>query len=301
MNMLQLTTSIKKEIWEYKKIFFWLPIIIASLMILAPLAVYLLNNTPPDFWITRFQRLAEMQDGVMFSKLFFGFVSGIFVPFLLVATLVQVYYFIACLFDERRDLSILFWRSLPVSDAMSVGVKLFVGALVLPVIFLIAATLTLSLFLLVAFILCSVLAISYDISLWGLWASTDVLSNAMGYWMNLLPYTLWLLPLYTWLMLVSMVSSKAPFLWAILPVILILILEGFITRYFHLESSFFLNLLADYFSISQTTIDTYIGNHVMVSMAPMTVISEKISLAGIALSGIFIYITYWFRANKSHH
>lgn len=310
MNTLQLTTTIKKEVWEYKKIFLWLPTLIAGFMILTPLMSFLLiDSSSTQFflgdkqdisWEGFWQQLADTQNPAMFSQLFYGFSSALFAPFFIVATLVQVYYFIACLFDERRDLSILFWRSLPVSDAMSIGVKLLVGALVLPLFFLIAATLTLLLFLIAGAIMCSVIALSYDISLWGLWASSNIITHMSSYWLSLIPYTLWLLPVYAWLMLVSMFSSKAPVLWAILPIVGLLLIEAFIVKYFHLEGRFFLNSLMNYFALPDVMMNTHENRIDSLSMMTLNALSQKISLAGIALSGVFIYLTYWLRTNRSH-
>lgn len=301
MNTLQFTTSIKKEIWEYKKIFLWLPVIIAIMIILTPLLGYILSSSSELFDVAFLQELAKQQDADKLPKIFYGFIAALFIPFLLVANLVQIHYLIACLFDERRDLSILFWRSLPVSDAMSIGVKLLVGALVLPGFFLLAATITLLIFLALAFIYCVVLSLGFDISLWGFWANTDIISTVLSMWLNLLPYTLWLLPLYAWLMLVSMFSSKAPLLWAILPVIALLLVESFIVHYFHLNGGFIGHFLADYFSFSKYAANVYIDSNEVITTVPFSMLSDKVSFAGLLISAVFIYATYWLRVNRSHH
>jgi len=297
MNTLMLTTNIQKEIWEYKKIFKWIPIILAALIIAAPILSYMLSDLD---WMVRFERLADMAHKEDIGKGIFGFVSVLFVPFMIVSTLVQLYYFTACLYDERRDMSILFWRSLPVSDATSVGVKMLVGALILPGLFMLAATATVVIFLIAALILCSVLSVGYDISLWGLWDISSLASAITTTWLNLLPYTLWLFPLYAWLMLASMFSKKAPFLWAILPIVILLLVEGFVVRYLNLDSAFFTHLLIDYFSISHETVDAYSDKSVTFSMVPFSVITSKISAVGLLVGAGFMYATYWLRANKSH-
>jgi len=300
MNTLQLTTSIKKEIWEYQKIFLWLPVIIAAFIIMTPLLGHLLTDSLQLLNLEFLQKIAEMQNSEDLPKIFYGFTTALFMPFIVIASLVQCYYFIACLFDERRDLSILFWRSLPVSDAMSVGVKLLVGALILPGVFLLAATITILIFLALAFVYCTVLSLGFDISLWGFWVNANIISTVLSMWLNLLPYTLWLLPLYAWLMLVSMFSSKAPFLWAILPVVALLLVEGFIVHYFHLNSGFIGQFLMDYFSISKHTATAYMESNAVVSTVPFTVLSNKISFVGLLIAAGFIYATYWLRANRSH-
>jgi len=304
MNTLQLTTSIKKELWEYKKIFFWVPLIIAALIIVAPVFIHLINgSSSTGHWLPKWQQLAELQQIEFFSRLVYGFVSIMFIPFIAVATIIQFYYLLACLYDERKDLSVLFWRSLPVSDSMNIAVKLLTGSVIVPVVFMLAATATLLVFILLAFILCSVLSISYDISLWRLWGASDIVTNLLSVWINLLPYILWLFPLYAWLMLVSMFASKAPFLWATLPVVVICLIEVFISHYFNLDGTFISHALAEYFSITADTMNGYVqANQASPSfnLLPFSVISEKISLVGIALGMAFIYGTYWLRVNRSH-
>jgi len=300
MNMQQFTTSIKKEIWEYKKIFLWIPIILAALIISAPIISYLLNGGASQEWLYRFERLAEVSNREGFTGLVYGMVSFLFLPFLVISTIVQLYYFIACLFDERRDLSILFWRSLPVSDAMSVGVKLLVGALILPALFLLVATLTLVVFLIFIFIGSVILSVSYDIALWGIWANSDLISHVFSIWFNLLPYTLWLFPVYAWLMLVSMFSSKAPFLWATLPIVILLLVEGFVVNYFDFNGYFFANILIDYFSLIDSANGVISNNPQSFASIALSVIVKKVNVVALLIGAGFIYATYWLRTNRSH-
>lgn len=304
MNTLQLTTSIKKEIWEYKKIFLWIPLVIAVLIIVTPLLIHLINgSSSTEHWLPRWQQLADLESIEFFSRLVYGFISILFVPFMVVATIIQFYYLLACLYDERKDLSILFWRSLPVPDGMSIGVKLLVGAVIIPIVFMVTATVTLVVFLFAAFVLCSILSLGYDISLWSLWGAADIFTNILSIWLSLFPYVLWLFPLYTWLMLVSMFASKAPFLWATLPVLVICLIEGFIIHYFNLSGSFISHALIEYFSITAETVNGYIQanqSSPSFNMLPVSVINEKISFSGIILGLVFIYGTYWLRVNRSH-
>jgi len=303
MNTLQLTTSVKKEIWEYKRILLWVPIIIALLIIVLPLLQYVIIDQPGSFWIPRLQHIAESQIEDQFSLFIYGFVSVLFIPFMLVAIIVQLYYFLACLFDERKDMSVIFWRSLPVSDGMSVGVKLLVGAFIIPMIFMIAATVTLIVFLIFAFIGCSILSIGYDISLWSLWANSEVFTSTLSTWLNLLPFAVWLFPLYSWLMLVSMFSSKAPFLLATLPIVILLIIESLVVQYFGLDNRILAQALLEYFSITPGTLSNILPNisdQLNPKVLAFSVLSEKVSIAGIAIGAAFIYGTYWLRVNRSH-
>ncbi|MCO4798578.1 MAG: hypothetical protein KC484_05165 [Colwelliaceae bacterium] len=299
MNTLQFTTSIKRELWEYNKIFKWIPISLALLFICSPFLNYLLSDLSNGQWLIRFERISEMQNVEQFSQIVFGFISVLFLPFIIISGIVQLYYFIACLFDERRDQSILFWRSLPVSDAMNVGVKLLVGALILPVIFLAAATATFLVFLVFIFIGCIILSLGYDISLWALWTNSGFIGHIFTSWASLIPYTLWMFPIYAWLMLVSIFAKKAPFLWAILPVIIVLLVESFFVGYFNLNSRFFAEMLLEYFAISQNAIDVYTDKHTSITVVPFNVMKDKINVMALLIGAGFMYATYWLRVNKS--
>ena len=124
MNMQVITTSIKKEIWEFSNILKWVPIVIAALVILMPILVFSQSNVS---FSDLFQALATFPENFassqyteMIPKMFFVSMLSLFAPFIAVALIIQLYYFTVCLFDERRDMSVMFWRSLPVPDAVTV-------------------------------------------------------------------------------------------------------------------------------------------------------------------------------------
>jgi ABC-2 type transport system permease protein len=301
MNSSQIITSFRKEIWEFKKTLFWVPLIIAVFIIVAPLLqLILMEDYQSAKWldiITNVDNLANVEG---FTRIFLTAIMGMFVPFIMVSLIIQLYYFTTCLFDERRDLSIYFWRSLPVSDVLSVGVKLITGALVVPTIFMLAATCVVFVFLLFALIACSVLSLGYDVSLWGLWGSADIISNLTAIWLNLLPYALWMFPVFAWLMLASMFANKAPFLWAILPIAAILLIESFVVEYLHLDGSFFLNTLREYFAFGQGLFSNNSGNMDSPRFMVFSALSSKISIVATLIGVGLMYITYWLRVNRSH-
>ena len=68
MNVLQLTTSIKKEIWEYQRIFLWVPVIIAAFIIMTPILAHLLSNNPQLFNTDFMRELANIQGGENTAK-----------------------------------------------------------------------------------------------------------------------------------------------------------------------------------------------------------------------------------------
>jgi ABC-2 type transport system permease protein len=301
MNKSQIITSFRKEIWEFKKTLFWVPLIIASFIIAAPLLQLFLiedyQSTKLFEVITNVDNLANVEG---FTRLFLTAVMGMFVPFIMLSLIIQLYYFTTCLFDERRDLSVYFWRSLPVSDALSVSVKLITGAFVVPIIFMLAATCVVLIFLLFALIACTVLSLGYDVSLWKLWGNADIISNLISVWLNLLPYALWMFPVFAWLMLASMFANKAPFLWAILPIVGILLIEYLVVKYLHLDGYFFLNILREYFEFGRGMLPNNIADTDSTRFILFSVLSSKVSLAGTLIGVGLMYATYWLRVNRSH-
>jgi len=303
MRTQQLTTSIKKELWEFSNILKWVPIVIAVLVIIMPIAAFMESNKT---FSEIFEVLASMpdkfisiEDVPMIPKLFFVMTLSLFAPFLAVALIIQLYYFTVCLFDERRDMSIMFWRSLPVSDVTAIFAKLITGALAIPAIFLGAATATLFLVLLFAFFVCVILSIGYDVSLWALWIDADILSGVSLVWLHILPFALWMLPLFSWLMLASMYAKKAPFLWAILPVAVILLVEGFVVHYFNLSQFFIGSLLLDYFSLTPEFVESVQGQEDFVRTVPLQALIAKLDIRYVLTAVALLYGTYWLRTNKA--
>jgi len=300
MNRQFFISSFKKEIWEFNKILFWVPLIVAIMMIVAPvIQLILLKDYQVANLFQFLEQVQQVEDLEHFDKVVLGAITGLFVPFIMVAFLVQCYYFITCLFDERRDLSVYFWRSLPVSDASTVGVKLATGALVIPGIFMLGATLAAVAYLLFALVACIVLSVGYDISLWHLWGNAELFSNLVSVWLSLLPYALWLFPLYAWLMLVSMFAKKAPFLWAVIPLVAVLLIEAFVVEYFHLRGGFFREVLFDYFTFTDHLMPHGVAHSESSKQVLATTLFTKVEFGGTLLGGTLIYLTYWLRTNKS--
>jgi ABC-2 type transport system permease protein len=292
--------TIKKELWEFNKLLFWVPLIIIIMMASAPLLQMMLIEDYQRSNLFEFLRQMQHQETIEnLGRASFAAISGLFMPFMVVALLVQLYYFLVCLFDERRDMSVYFWRSMPVSDSSAIGSKLLTGSLVIPGVFMIAATVTLLLAVVLAFIACIVLSTGYGISLWHLWADLDLFSNLALVWLSLIPFVLWLFPLFAWLMLMSMFANKAPFLWAILPIVMLVLVEAFVVHYFDLNSSFFIQILTDYFGINEETVRDNFTHEGAMRLMPFKVLMSKVNIIAIAVGAGLMYLTYWLRVNRS--
>jgi ABC-2 type transport system permease protein len=129
------------------------------------------------------------------------------------AFVVGVFYCLEALHSERRDRSILFWKSLPVSDLETVLAKVSIPILVLPLIafMFVIATQWIMLLLNSAVLLASGQPLA---TLWSL----PLFQRALMWVYHIVTvHGLWYAPFYGWLLLVSAWARRAPILWAILP------------------------------------------------------------------------------------
>ncbi len=305
MNSAILKASIQKELWEFNGMLKWVPIALASVFIFIPLLVFLLNDINVDVFINEMKlisqelgNLTESQQRERISGIFFASTIALFSPFIAIGFIVQVYYFVNCLFDEKRDQSIMFWRSLPVSDGLTIMSKLLTGACVIPVIFFSAATLLMLLTLLLCVVASVILSAGYDISLWS-WFGNAGLVSGIGYiWLSLIPTAVWLLPLYSWLMLASVYAKKAPFLWAVLPIVTILIIEAIVVNYLNISQPFFGHFIAEYFSMTPDDL-AMVATEDKSRFSAVALLISQIDYRTILVSAGLLFAIYWCRVNKS--
>ncbi|MEM0954329.1 MAG: hypothetical protein AAGI24_09315 [Pseudomonadota bacterium] len=130
--------------------------------------------------------------------------------FLLAMFFVSGNYLLGCLFDDRKDRSILFWKSMPVSEREEVVSKLATAAVATPLIFLLLSWLTQLLVLLLA----SVLMWRMELNMPDLWSEFSLLALFGNQLVGMVISMLFLVPLYAWLMLASAAAKRSPFLWA---------------------------------------------------------------------------------------
>ncbi len=147
--------------------------------------------------------------------------------------LVTIFYCADALHSERRDRSVLFWKSLPVSDLTTVIAKACIPFVVLPLLTF-AITLALQFMIL---LLSSLVLLMSGLSIASLWAHLPVLQMALLFLYHIATsHALWPAPIYCWLMLVSGWARRATFLWAALPLLAIVGVEQMAFRTHHFAS-----------------------------------------------------------------
>ncbi|WP_386065181.1 hypothetical protein ACFJIW_12620 [Tahibacter sp. UC22_41] len=216
---------LKREYWEHRGGFLWAPLIAAGVVLLVfTIAAFtgmsninlngnaLINGVRLGDLASTLTPEQKLQMGA-------GLDVGLFfagAPVAITLAIVTFFYLLGSLYDERRDRSILFWKSLPVSDLETVLSKVAAATVVAP-LFALAAALALMLGLLILF---SVIVSVYGINPFTtIWANASPLS-VIGKIAMLIPLNaIWALPSIGWLMLCSAFAKRVPFLWAtLLPV-----------------------------------------------------------------------------------
>jgi ABC-2 type transport system permease protein len=214
-------TLIRREFWEHRQLWI-MPLVIAGLFI-AILALFPHANVQMDDsdFSTPHKQLAS----------FAIFHSALAIPqFLLLAVLLP-FYLLDCLYAERKDRSILFWKALPVSDAQTVLSKLLVALVVVPLgvyVLTVCTDIAASGILAVRLRESEVLRalVHWDT---GVWLRTQGLILA-----SLVVVVLWYAPIAGYLLLISAWAKRNAFLWALLPPPIAMLVEKIAFRTTHL-------------------------------------------------------------------
>lgn len=218
---------VKREYWESRRGFLWAPfwaaaaiIIITILGIIAGEVMRMrtgfgsanmgigLNNILHS---ASAQDMGELVKALDMTMLLFGFVTAVVLSFVI------FFYLLGALYDDRRDRSILFWKSLPLSDSATVLSKVVAAVILAP---LIAVGVVLAGYI-VAQIVISIWLLAHGVNPLGMvWAH----AGPYSVWFHLLVMVgvnaVWALPTVGWLLLWSAAVRSKPFLWAIIiPVI----------------------------------------------------------------------------------
>jgi ABC-2 type transport system permease protein len=187
--------SVRRELWEHRSITL-VPLAVA-LVALVSFLIHVVRNPGSS---AAMSALAPARRAVLVAIPFSMAASVI----LLSSFVVGVFYALDALHAERRDRSVLFWKSMPVSDATTVLAKVAVTFAILPAIAFAAALATQVLMLPIA-------QSSLPLGDLNLGRMTVVMVYGVAI------HALWFAPLYAYLLLVSAWAPRAPLLWAIVP------------------------------------------------------------------------------------
>lgn len=196
--------SVRREVWENRSIYI-APLIVMAIVLFGS-AIMLLGNPAA---VKPF-RMAPA-------------------PIMLTTFIVGFFYSLDALYGERRDRSILFWKSLPVSDRTTVLSKMAVPLVVLPLFAFVLSLITVIILLLIG----TVSLAARGMSPGSLWMDVFFIQPIIMFY-GLAAHALWFAPVHGWLLLISAWARRAPALWAILPPVVLAVLEEvmFRTKFF---------------------------------------------------------------------
>ena len=300
--MKSLKTLIRRELQEHKWGFVYLPWIIAAFMSLVVVLVYLgltevttedfnfsteIYSNPDVIKAMQESTVDQRREAIRASLLVLGSPLVIALGFALLA------FSLSTFFDERKDKSIIFWRSLPVSDSYTVFSKLLVATVVAPLLIIPA----LMLLHLVSVTAGSAFLAASDLFpftwAWKAYPWFDWIRVIFSLWVQ----TLWSLPILTWIMLAGAYSRK-PVVAAILPPVVIVLVEGVA-----LSSNLFFNSLLERlqpWSRASSFPKEYENLAVSeMSDIPLLFVMSEFWI-GILISAIFIYLTIYFRSKSDY-
>ncbi len=222
--MKRLLALMKREFWENKGAFRTTPIAIGIIYVLGLLmavitTVYFDNEFHTLKDAIRF--IAEQDEGIRTRILYEGALSsaGLFTVAL---GFVVFFYLLGSLYDDRKDRSILFWKSLPASDTLTLTSKMLSAMVTAPLIFWLVFVATMILLTMIA----SAIVLVVGENPLTLFVGAGNLFKAWGLILaSYLANSVWSLPLYGWLMLVSAFAPRIPLLFAVLPPVVFAVLQ----------------------------------------------------------------------------
>ena len=218
--MLQiLKTQVRREFWEHRTL--WMaPLVVAVLLLLSAIIgqVSLAVGLGP----TEEQRKALFGLALWLSAL----------PQFMTLSIIVWMYAADCLYSERRDRSILFWKSMPVSDAMTVLSKFLVACAILP-LGVWALNLVTSVVICVLYELRSLVG---NVPGGGYWDTSTWLRMQVLAFEGLVASDLWFAPVTAFLLVVSAWARRNVQLWVFLPPVVAIVIERIVFGTHYLQS-----------------------------------------------------------------
>ena len=204
--------SVRREVWENRSIYI-APLAVACIALLGALISAMVHAR-------RMQSLPAIESASQLASVVRSFKVAP-APIMLATLLVGLFYALDALYGERRDRSILFWKSLPVSDLTTVLSKASIPLVVLPLVGFVLSVVTQFILLVMG----SVILLGSGSSAASLWAEVGFFQGVPVMLYGLTVHVLWFSPIYGWLLLVSAWARRTPVLWAGLPLLVPCVVE----------------------------------------------------------------------------
>ncbi|RYY04565.1 MAG: hypothetical protein EOO53_01765 [Gammaproteobacteria bacterium] len=330
MNSKVLTTQFKREFWENKISFLVTPALVSALILLVIICASLFSGSllkdgsfhftynsadesvqstpsPENGPKLKINDSSQTVAGAPFKKIdavtsvmsepgaFDSMVMGsmyVNCAFLyLIFSIVMASYSLRCLFDDRKNKDILFWRSMPLSETTNVLVKLAMVVLAAPIIMLALNMLITVLSILIGFVFFGYIGVKMSFLLASIVHGKSLYIPFQIFY-ELVISLLVSLPVIGFAFFVSALSKKAPFLMFASPALLALA-DLSLRKFFGLNIGF-IDLLSVYFGV-------------IVQMKSAFILQESFSfdhamilpfISCLAVGGLFVAAAIWLRNNR---
>jgi ABC-2 type transport system permease protein len=222
---------IKREIWEHRSI--WItPAAVAFVLTFLAIAMVIMVAAFGEAINPEIEKIADatIPDGVRRAALAILMLGNTSL-FIAAMWFLMIFYCLDSLYAERKDKSILFWRSLPITDSETVVSKLLTAVVAIPV-----ATMA---GVIVSHIL-NLVTMSFWLSTEGVnpirfvWGAVPLFDTWVAVFVFLIAVPIWIAPLLGWFLFISAWAKRGPLLRAILPIAMLPILEYIIFKSWHL-------------------------------------------------------------------
>ncbi len=197
--------SVRRELWEHRSLYM-APLIVAAVTLIGVLISVLTSMAKS------LAKVAALDPVQQMSQLSAPY-SALALMVLITSVLVGCFYCLDALHGERRDRSILFWKSLPVSDTTTVLAKAGIPMMVLPLI----AFVIITMMQLVTVFVSTLVVLTHGISVTTLWSKLPFMQMPVGLFYFLVVTALWYAPVYAWLLFISAWAKRGTFVWAVVP------------------------------------------------------------------------------------
>ena len=216
--------ALRRELWENRSIYI-APLAVAGVALFG----FLLSLVHVPSRVRTASTLDPMKQQELIEQPFDLAAAALMGAFIIVA----MFYCIESLQRERRDRSILFWKSLPVSDLTTVAAKASIPFVVLP-LFAVAVTVVLQFVML---LVSSAVLAGSGLNVGTYWEQVGLFQASLLLLYHVFTvHVLWSAPIYSYLLLVSAWARRAAFLWAVLPPFVICVLEKMLFNTWHVAS-----------------------------------------------------------------
>jgi ABC-2 type transport system permease protein len=280
--------SLHRELWENRSIYI-APLSVAALILFGFLIS--LHKLPAGMRLLPLEKQHEAVNQFLGVSAVILIVTSIVVGF---------FYCLDALYGERRDRSVLFWKSLPVSDMTAVLGKVIVAMAILPAITFVVILVLHLLMMLFA----SAALLAGDVSP-GIWWESPFFADSLVLLYGLIVTALWHAPIYGWLLVVSAWAKRTTFLWALLPPVALAVVEriAFGTSY---VGAMLKNRVAGGFNEAFNFVplsESAQGPHgipqvTLSQIDPGKFLSSGSVWGGLAVAVAFIAIAIWLRRNR---